>query len=317
MLSTAQAIRDALPVGQRDPYHLALAIQDYLYRDGGFEYNTDVRGLCSGEKLVDCFLRVKQGYCEYFATAMVMLLRALDVPARYVLGYLPGQEQSDHTWRVDRSAAHSWVEVFFPGHGWVEFDPTPGNAENGQQPTRLLAGDPVESPGDGAGDFGRGETEGEGEFPTGGGDPEDQPGAGGAVTPIDSWLPALLVLGLALLVGGLGALAAIKRLPSTGPELAYSGITRLATRLGYGPRPAQTVYEYSAGLGELVPLARSDLQLIATAKVELTYGRREPGESMLRSLAAAYRRARLGLFRLVLRRPRLGGGPRSVRSRRR
>ena len=92
---------------------------------------------------VDCFLTIKKGYCEYFATAMVMLLRELNVPARYVVGYLPGQKQADGSWLVERSAAHAWVEVYFPNHGWLEFDPTPGNSGNGQAPTHLAEGAPV------------------------------------------------------------------------------------------------------------------------------------------------------------------------------
>ena len=126
-----------MPANQRDPYHIAVAVQDYLYRSGGFSYATDVRGMCHGQKVVDSSLAIKRGYCEYFAMAMVMPLRELGVPSRYVLGYLPGRDQPDGTWRVDRSASHAWVEVFFPGYGWVEFDPTPGNGENGQSPTQL------------------------------------------------------------------------------------------------------------------------------------------------------------------------------------
>jgi len=312
--NTAATIRNSLPSQRRDPYHVAAAIQDYLYSTGGFRYTTDVRGLCAGEQLVDCFLRVKQGYCEYFATAMVMLLRASHIPARYVLGYLPGQEREDGTWRVDRSAAHAWVEVFFPGFGWVEFDPTPGNAENGQQPTRLLPGAPVSSPGDGSGGFlGRGELEGEDGFPFGSAAPIDAPRGPVAEGPATSWLPALLVLALAVLVGALGVMAAWRRIPATQPELAFNGITRLATRLGYGPRPAQTAYEYAARLGELVPVAKGDLQLIATAKVEATYGKRQIGESVMHSIALAYRRVRIGLLRLLFRRPRLGRKPRTPR----
>src|SRR5205085_12232326 len=104
VVQLAYQIKTGLTSNQRDAYHVAAAVQDYLYRTGGFVYNTDVRGLCDGEKVVDCFLRIKQGYCEYFATTMVMLMRANDVPARYVVGYLPGQEQTDGTWKVDRSA---------------------------------------------------------------------------------------------------------------------------------------------------------------------------------------------------------------------
>jgi hypothetical protein len=104
-------------------------------------------------------------------------------------------------------------------------------------------------------------------------------------------------------------------MPSTQPELAYKGVTSLATRLGYGPRPSQTAYEFAAGLGELVPVAQEDLHLIATAKVEATYGRRTAGEGLLRSLGQAYRRVRFGLLRLVIRRPKIGLRPRSKKPR--
>jgi hypothetical protein len=313
--STAARIRSSLSPAARDPYHVAQAVQDYLYASGGFKYATDVRGECSGEKLVDCFLRIRKGYCEYFASAMVMMLRALHIPARYVLGYLPGQEQDDGIWRVDRGAAHAWVEVYFPRYGWVEFDPTPGNAENGQAPTRLPAGGPVPS---GDPDL---------QFPEA---PDDltpclegtdcgddgsviPPVTPGAPPPAVTLLPLLAVASMVLLAVGLAIWAALRRIPTTQPELAYSGIARLATRLGYGPRPAQTAFEYAARLGELVPVARSDLELLASAKVEATYGRRAPGSALLLRIGLAYRRARIGLLRLAFRRPRLGRGPRAPR----
>jgi transglutaminase-like putative cysteine protease len=316
--ATARSIVAKLPITQRDPYHIALAIQNYLFETGGFTYNTDVRRLCDpGERLVDCFLHTKQGYCEYFATAMVMMLRELGIPSRYVLGYLPGREQEDGSLLVDRSAAHAWVEVFFPGHGWVQFDPTPGNQENGQQRTILAAG-PEQGPPPSAQPretFGRGDLEcadrndcENGPAP----DPFNPQGPASAQS-VGPWIiGGLLVLGLL----ALAAFAVFRRNPSTEPELAYRGVTRLATRLGYGPRPAQTAYEFTAGLGQLVPIASDDLRLIATAKVEATYGRKDPGESLMRSLSLAYRRVRLGLLRLVIRKPKLGLRPRSLRAKR-
>jgi hypothetical protein len=121
--------------------------------------------------------------------------------------------------------------------------------------------------------------------------------------------------GLAIVVAGLGVLAyLLRRVPSTEPELTYRGVARLAARLGYGPRPAQTAYEFASRLGQLVPVAEADLRLIATAKVEATYGRREPGEGVRKSLGDAYRRVRLGLLRLLMRRPRVGLRPRSTRT---
>jgi transglutaminase-like putative cysteine protease len=309
----AHDVFESLAPTERDPYHVSLAVQDYLYSNGGFSYTTDIRGECGGERLIDCFLRIRKGYCEYFATAMVMMLRTLDIPARYVLGYLPGQEQADGTWRVDRGAAHAWVEVYFPNYGWVEFDPTPGNAENGQTPTRLPTGAPPPSvtPVD------PGQIDEETqcflhplacEDRHGGVTPPVVPSGG---PPANGAVPLLALGGIILLALTLAAWVAWRRVPSMQPELAYGGITRIATRLGYGPRPAQTTYEYAARLGELVPVARSDLQLLATAKVEAVYGRRQPGSILLTRIAAAYRHARIGLLRLVFRRPKLGRGPRS------
>jgi hypothetical protein len=311
---TADRIVAGLQPNKRDPYRIAHAIQAFLHDTGGFQYNTDVRGLCEARVgRADCLLQTKQGYCEYFASAMVMMLREQGIPARYVVGYLPGREQPDGSWLVDRSAAHAWVEVYYVGHGWVEFDPTPGNFENGQAPTNLPIGDPNATPGIGI--PGQGELEGEGTFPPlgeGSLPPPPPPTAPPATPDLLPVVAIILLVSAALVLAGI---AALRRSPSTEPEIAYRGVTRLATRLGYGPRPAQTAYEFAAGLGELVPVASADLRLIATAKVEATYGRRRPGNSMLRTLARAYRRVQFGLLRLMIRRPKLGLRPRSTRPR--
>lgn len=314
---TARQIVATLPADERDPYHIAVAVQDFLHDTGGFQYDTDVRNLCADtSKLVDCFLQTRRGYCEHFATAMVMLLRELGIPSRYVLGYLPGREQEDGSWTVDRSAAHAWVEVYFPGHGWVEFDPTPGNSENGQESTHLAAG-PEQRPPPSIGPVGgRGELECADRI-----DCQTSAPGGPIVAspdppaPADNGLTSVIAVFLVVLsLMVLAIVAVLRRIPSAEPESAYRGVARLATRLGYGPRPAQTAYEFAARLGELVPVASADLHLIATAKVEATYGRRQPADSMRRTLGVAYRRVRLSLLRLMMRKPRVGLRPRSART---
>lgn len=307
-----------LPQDERDPFHYAEAVQNYL-RSSRFVYQTDVRGYCTGRNLVDCFLSpgMRRGYCEYFATAMVMLLRAQEIPARYVLGYLPGQRGADGVWQVPRSAAHAWVEVYFPGHGWVTFDPTPGNTENLNQPTVLEPGAPVatprppdlapptpfwiENPEDVGPDRG-----GVLPIPPGGGG-----GGGGVDNPLG--LLAVIVL-LALGAIALFAYSLFRRLPRTEPELAYRSVTRIAARLGHGPRPTQTVYEFATSLGEAVPGVRPELHVVAAAKVETTYGGRQLPSDALDALRRAYARVRVGLLRLLWRRPRLPRlrGPRSL-----
>ena len=307
-VSTAHTLYSNLPPDKRDPYHVAAAVQDYLYSTGGFTYDTDLRGLCTTNQKVDCFLQIKKGYCEYFASAMVMLLRELGIPARYVVGYLPGQHQDDGSWRVERSASHAWVEVYFPANGWVEFDPTPGNSINGQAPTHLAEGAPVVIGGSPAPAQ---------QQPV----PQQPDCTTDKVTPkcLESQNPATpattgssgpdyplyLALTLLLVFGG-GAMIMVllfRRTPSSEPELAFSGLSRLAARLGYGPKPSQTPYEYADRLGELVPVASGDVHLIATAKVEATYGRRRPEAGTLTMIGVAYRRARLGLLRLLVRKP--------------
>jgi hypothetical protein len=86
------------------------------------------------------------------------------------------------------------------------------------------------------------------------------------------------------------------------PDGVYAGMTRLAARLGFGPRPTQTAYEYAAALGDVLPNIRPELHTVATAKVEVAYGRRELGDERIRALRESYRRLRVGMLRLIFRR---------------
>jgi transglutaminase-like putative cysteine protease len=111
--------------GLGNPYDQAKAIERYLRR---FPYNDQIEGPGFGEDGVDYFLFDEQsGYCDYYASAMVTMLRSLGVPARYVRGYSEGrQDQDAGVYRLLESDGHAWPEVFFPGYGWVEFEPTGG-----------------------------------------------------------------------------------------------------------------------------------------------------------------------------------------------
>jgi hypothetical protein len=111
------------------PYDRALAIESYLR---SIPYNLDIAGPPPGQDVVDYFLfDLKQGYCDYFASSMVVLARAAGLPARLVVGYVSGAAQrTEGTFRytVTEAEAHSWVEVYFPEIGWIEFEPTSGRA---------------------------------------------------------------------------------------------------------------------------------------------------------------------------------------------
>jgi len=113
--------------GARNDYDAALRLERAIGEQA--LYNTDAPAVPSGENAVDWFLfESKEGYCDLYASAMVVGARSLGLPARYVTGFLAGQEKDsrdENGWLVVReSDAHAWAEVYFDGVGWVRFDPT-------------------------------------------------------------------------------------------------------------------------------------------------------------------------------------------------
>src|SRR5216683_87866 len=113
----------------KTPYDKARAIEGYLR--SRFGYTLNLAGKPGNDPLANFLFVARAGHCEYFASAMTILLRTLEIPAREVNGFLPG-EYNDLAgdYIVRASDAHSWVEVYFPGSEWVTFDPTPAAAEN-------------------------------------------------------------------------------------------------------------------------------------------------------------------------------------------
>ncbi len=105
-------------------YDQASAIQTYLRNNYGYTLNPTA--IDSRDPVGSFLFNSKQGYCEYFAAAMVLMLRTLQVPARYVNGFQTGTyNRLGKDFVVRARDAHSWVEVYFPGYGWIPFDPTP------------------------------------------------------------------------------------------------------------------------------------------------------------------------------------------------
>ncbi|MEN9208102.1 MAG: DUF3488 and transglutaminase-like domain-containing protein [Gloeomargarita sp. GMQP_bins_120] len=102
------------------------AIRRYLAESKTFAYTTDLPDP-GAEPVLDAFLFThRRGHCEYFATAMTVMLRSIGIPARLVNGYLGGRWNAyDRYLAVQAAHAHSWVEVPFAGYGWLTFDPTP------------------------------------------------------------------------------------------------------------------------------------------------------------------------------------------------
>ena len=302
-------------------FDVAKEIQDYLHSSEHFTYNNDISSLvpqCTGLSTVDCFAFLRQGFCEQYATTMTMLMRMKGYPARYVLGYLPGvPDQHTLVQQVTSLQKHAWVEVYFPTYGWVPFDPTGGSVGI----ETILAPGSAVSPGPSssasfipAGTNGNGNprktlsTTGDTTVNT----------AGGTGTPLALIVPS--TAGAVLLLVFFFVWRRRPRRPDS-PDVVYRNVVRLATRLGYRPQPTQTVYEYTGMLADLVPGARDSLGVVATAAVEVTYGRRQLGSDRLLALSAASRRVRQALLKLIFRVPGLRGrngrkGPSGSRPRR-
>ncbi len=122
--------------GLETPYDKVVAITNYLRQN--ITYNEVLPSLPSNQDVVDWFLfDSREGFCNYYSSAEIILLRSLGIPSRWAVGYAQGELQDDGTYLVRQKDAHAWPEVYFPELGWVEFEPT------ASQPALLrLAGDP-------------------------------------------------------------------------------------------------------------------------------------------------------------------------------
>lgn len=124
--SRVSALAASLVAGSPSRLNAVNAVEKYLRSNEKYNLNSPVPA--AGEDAVDDFLFVShEGFCEQFATAAVIMLRTQGIPARFVTGYVDGDTSVTPGERVFRdSDAHAWVQVFYPGVGWVNSDPTAG-----------------------------------------------------------------------------------------------------------------------------------------------------------------------------------------------
>ena len=110
------------------PFDRTITVENYLRSQ--FTYTLNLTGKPGKDPLEHFLFETRAGHCEYFASAMAIMLRTLGIPTREVNGFLPGEYNDlGGDYIVRASDAHSWVEVYFPGTGWMTFDPTPPGAE--------------------------------------------------------------------------------------------------------------------------------------------------------------------------------------------
>jgi protein-glutamine gamma-glutamyltransferase len=119
-----QRLADEVTARGKNPYDKAALIESFLR--SGYAYTLDVNMPPGVDPLPYFLLQKRAGHCEYFASAMAVMLRAEGIPARFVTGFLPGEYNDvGGDYIIRASDAHAWVEVFFPRYGWITFDPTP------------------------------------------------------------------------------------------------------------------------------------------------------------------------------------------------
>jgi transglutaminase-like putative cysteine protease len=296
-----------------DPYHRAKAIADYLRTDPSFHYATSVGAPDPNRDLVDQFLfgpNRRVGYCEHYASAMVLMARSLGIPARLAVGYAPGELASKDVYQYRAANAHAWAELYFPGYGWQTFEATksidPVVRARGE-------GTPVIPKPVGGVDVGKQIDEGTGDVnsfssfePIAGGRIVDE--RGNAVPTDDAARGGnLLVLG----VIGLGGLVLIwtrmrRRRQSmrflTPGDRQWMRLAWAGDRAGVSQTPAETYYEYAGWLQDQLPARRGEIRTIADGKVWQAYSGRSLNPTMIERIESAWQRLRGPLLVLAVRR---------------
>ncbi len=272
-------------------YDQAIAIRDFLI---DYRYNLSISAPPEGSDGVDHFLFTsREGYCDYYASSMAVMLRAVGIPSRYVLGYAPGGFDAGRSEHVVRELNyHSWPEAYISGHGWIAFEPTPPNAIEfgGVVGLGLLdlteGGTPLD------------DLFAEEEFPPG------VAGVGGS-SGADTSLVVPIVLGLGLLLLGMaGAIYyqawwRLSRLERSA-EL-FGKMQRLGTMLGTGPRLHQTPREYGWVLARQMPAYAWAVFDISEAYTAYRYGHRMINISQRANAEFAWGRLRWALVKRLLR----------------
>ncbi len=259
--------------GARTAFEQALAIQDELRT---WTYSLEPAPGHSASAMLS-FLQTREGYCEQFAGTMAVMLRSLGIPARVAVGYTPGTLSAAGEYVVSDQNAHAWVEVLFPGHGWIAFEPTPrsdgnvlvpnaanlaprstqaelGGAATNDQPD--IADQPLQ----------RGPSQPDAPVPT----PRPLGTAVETGAPGPTGPPAQVILLVLALIAALGAaVASGQPRPAPSPAeralRARARVERLGRGLGAHRSPAETDREYLRRLAGAHPAGMKLAALTATA----------------------------------------------------
>jgi Transglutaminase-like superfamily len=286
--------------GAETVFDQAKAIEKYLRTN--YTYQLETEPAPEDEDAVDYFLFESQiGRCDHFASSMVVMLRALGIPSRIVTGLAPvpiDEDAGGYLYRV--RDAHSWVEVYFPGFGWIPFEPTPSQSEIDLNST---TGDPdlnqpiqdVQTP--------IPEPTAIADQPTPEATPElvgastsDNEGSSGMSTKNLSLFGAAALI-VAVLVGSSLAIAVWTiRLRGLDPGAAYfTRLLRAGRFWGVRSSPTQTPREFAAAYGRVSPRSALASQAVADAFTREQYGGSENAGGVEAAAAAGWRAVKRGM----------------------
>ncbi|NPV09216.1 MAG: DUF4129 domain-containing protein [Anaerolineae bacterium] len=268
--SLPQRVRDLaaeITAEASNPYDKAEAIEAYLRQ---LDYNTEVAAPPPGRDAVDYFLfDSREGYCNYFSSAMAVMARSVGIPARVAAGYAPGAYDAERDLYVlSASGAHAWPQLYFPRYGWVDFEPTPSQALVAR-PEPVLPEEETERPRPTV------EPGGLDQYP-----PEDLEmlGGGGAlnyVPPQDTprW-PLATGMALLLVAGSVLVFWYWPRRNMSAAERVYSDLVTAARLLGVRPRAYETPLEYAERVSRRIPDVSPEVDQIVRGFCVSRYGSR-------------------------------------------
>ncbi len=257
--------------GGVDPYTYDKVAAIETWMSDHVRYTTDIPPLPAGADAVDSFLfGSRRGYCEQISTATVVMLRSIGIPAREAVGYVPGSYNPiTDLYEVQAKDAHAWVQVWFPGYGWQNFDPTANVPLANPTPGTVLAG---------------------------------SIGRGLARLP---WIPIGLVAGVAAVVWWVRVRRANR--PATWAHQVAADLSRGGARLGLPRATHETLTAYGRRLGRAAPdgagglgagesgageFGAGDLEAVTELVERSTYGGIEPTASQIADALEVTRRFR-------------------------
>jgi len=291
--------------GAANTYDALKQIESHLNDQTQFTYSLDNPPVPANVDAADWLLQTHRGYCTYYATEMTIMARLLHIPTRMVNGFSQGHlDARRNRWVVDGSDAHSWVQAYFPGYGWISFDPTPGFAlQNTAHPAPVAT--PVPSPTRTqpvATQTATGKKQGTSPDPTTNALQNNPAGSAAEAWFVDLSYVALVIALLIFLVALVRYWWRSLYPDSSFIAGTYWRLCRVASWVGLAPQRWQTPYEYSRALCKRVPQEAGPLWRLTELFVRERWGRPHEGYAPVgeRELTHMSSRLRKSIGRLLL-----------------